>query len=433
MSAHRHDPLAALAEFPLVEALLGRRSRRFGAGMTIPSGPLAYTSRQPPQPLSELERLLLVALGAGVSGWNLGIPHSAAGATGSGCHYAARPVGRTYPSGAATHGSELLVSDDSGSYITRFRDLDPSAIRQHQAADGDGADLAALLAHVRAHLQKIAPSRVQLPAAYPHVGTHNQWVANQPGSTLFVPVADQAETLLNLLCIYTGEGSPVWDGAQERWLGAPDALFAEGLLQRERAVSLAEIETVAVKHTTAELTIAAYNVQLGLQAIGLGGWLYTGIHGGSLLGAYAAQGVPGFGFRCIQTAAEPEPRPLGLDGIFEPLVPPYVPSMAAGMRRFLARKFGKGGNYDPQRPGPYRDNAATKSSVHPPPPAILDYLESLAQDIHETHGSFPATVAPVAVAIYAQAQHIDLDFYDRFYAPGAYLETHAAHHRRWHE
>jgi hypothetical protein len=31
-----------------------------------------------------------------------------------------------------------------------------------------------------------------------------------------------------------------------------------------------------------------------------------------------------------------------------------------------------------------------------------------------------------------QAHHLDLEFYDRFYKPGAYLRTHAEHMQRWH-
>ena len=33
---------------------------------------------------------------------------------------------------------------------------------------------------------------------------------------------------------------------------------------------------------------------------------------------------------------------------------------------------------------------------------------------------------------YLQAQHLDTDFYDEKFAPGAYLSTHAEHQRRWH-
>jgi hypothetical protein len=34
--------------------------------------------------------------------------------------------------------------------------------------------------------------------------------------------------------------------------------------------------------------------------------------------------------------------------------------------------------------------------------------------------------------MYLQAQHIDLEFYDTFYKPGAYLTTHAEHMKNWH-
>jgi hypothetical protein len=33
---------------------------------------------------------------------------------------------------------------------------------------------------------------------------------------------------------------------------------------------------------------------------------------------------------------------------------------------------------------------------------------------------------------YVQAHHLDLDFYDRFFKPGAYLDTHREHMGRWH-
>ena len=44
--------LQDLLEFPLVEALFGRRSRRFFRGAEIPDGPLAYRSRHEPLPLT---------------------------------------------------------------------------------------------------------------------------------------------------------------------------------------------------------------------------------------------------------------------------------------------------------------------------------------------------------------------------------------------
>jgi len=41
-----------VAEYPLLEALIERRSQRFGYGMRLNGGPLSYRSVPTPQPLS---------------------------------------------------------------------------------------------------------------------------------------------------------------------------------------------------------------------------------------------------------------------------------------------------------------------------------------------------------------------------------------------
>jgi hypothetical protein len=69
--------LRELEEFPLVEALFGRRSRRFARGGEIPDGPLAYRSRHEPVPLSELERMLVLGAMGGTTGWHFSITRHA--------------------------------------------------------------------------------------------------------------------------------------------------------------------------------------------------------------------------------------------------------------------------------------------------------------------------------------------------------------------
>lgn len=44
-------------EYPLVDALFGRRSRRFELHFEMTVGPFKYKSRREPLPLSELEEL----------------------------------------------------------------------------------------------------------------------------------------------------------------------------------------------------------------------------------------------------------------------------------------------------------------------------------------------------------------------------------------
>ena len=55
-----------------------------------------------------------------------------------------------------------------------------------------------------------------------------------------------------------------------------------------------------------------------------------------------------------------------------------------------------------------------------------------AQYVYDTFGKFSATVPSMWVSMYLQAQHLDPEFYDHFYNPGAYLSTHATHGQQWH-
>lgn len=48
-----------LRSYPLLEALVSRPSRRFARGMKLNGGPLAYDSREAPEPLSQEEEAAL--------------------------------------------------------------------------------------------------------------------------------------------------------------------------------------------------------------------------------------------------------------------------------------------------------------------------------------------------------------------------------------
>ncbi len=61
-----------LAEYPLLQALTERRSRRFGKGMTLNGGPLAYASEHDPEPLTLEEEAALAFAGAGTTGYAAG-------------------------------------------------------------------------------------------------------------------------------------------------------------------------------------------------------------------------------------------------------------------------------------------------------------------------------------------------------------------------
>jgi len=56
-----------MLKFPLMEAIAGRRARRFCLGAEIPEGVLAFKSKHPPIPLSEIEELIVLSTMGGVT------------------------------------------------------------------------------------------------------------------------------------------------------------------------------------------------------------------------------------------------------------------------------------------------------------------------------------------------------------------------------
>ena len=66
------EPEKQLTHYSLLDALLVRRSRRFGKGMRLNGGPLAYESAHEPAPLSLVEEAVLAFAACGITGYTMG-------------------------------------------------------------------------------------------------------------------------------------------------------------------------------------------------------------------------------------------------------------------------------------------------------------------------------------------------------------------------
>jgi hypothetical protein len=427
LMATQTSPLTDLLDYPLMEALMGRRSRRFGLGMEIPTGPLAYKSRHEPLPLSKDEQYLLIAAGTGVTGWNFGVPYGPGRPDEHG-QYTVRYTGRTAPTAAGIGTPVLFFTDDDGTYITNTRDVKPPT---DLPADGQSR-LERMIEICRENTTKLSDSRLDLPNAPGHLLDPNFWMANAPGSTLFMPVADASEEFLGILGIFIAHGYVLMDTEEKRPAGDLSRFIQSGLLNEQKVFPLAVLQQSAYEANCAELAFMAQNMVLTMQAIGLGGLYYNGFNRWSVLGAFAGDGIQGLGFRFEKDERWPVPNPVGLDGVYEALCPPYYPDMRAAARAFVDRKFGPDGAYDPATPGPWKDSAAVKGSVTPNDDEFVECLGEVAQYIYDKYGKFPGTFNTIVLPGVVQAQHIDTEFYDRYYQPGAYLKTHAEHMERWH-
>jgi hypothetical protein len=417
--------LQGLAQFPLVAALLGRRSRRFALGDEIPDGPLAYRSEHEAMPLTELERLLVLGAMGGTTGWHYAITRNARYAPHL-ANYAGGAAGRTFPSAAGFHTVELFFTDDSGVWFFPTRDagalVDPAT---------EEVTLELMLARHRGRLRQLSDRRLHLPAQEPYMEGHNTWCVNVPGSLLVIPVADVAQHSIAGLCFLLQNGYVIYDDVNDRRIpGIED--FGD-LANLEEPLPLTFVDQYMLAEAVAELATACYAGVLMLQGMGLGGWMFDGIDRFTMLGASGDPEVPGLGFRYDLEAGWSTPNPTGLEGVFEAFCPPHHTNMAAAVEAFAQRKFGPGGPYHRDTPGAWSDSPGVRSSAQVHSPEFKACVSLQAQYLYDTFGKFPATVPSLMILNYVQAHHLDLAFYDRFFRPGAYLSTHAERQRVWHD
>jgi hypothetical protein len=217
---------------PLFEAIFTRRSRRFGLGMEIVHGPNAYKSTAEPIPLSLEEEAMLCMAATGMSGMNLAdMPHTRKdqvdpdevwdGNANTMLEY----NGRTFPSPCGSHGTELFYTNDDGTYVVKIRGTQPERMREIAELD----DLDKLVETFKERRIAITEDRIDLPHTSPALMSFNTWNANQPGTTLFMPVCDVTEELINGLMLLLEQGQYPIDPTDEgRPLGC-EKWIADGL------------------------------------------------------------------------------------------------------------------------------------------------------------------------------------------------------------
>ncbi|MHB8811371.1 MAG: hypothetical protein ACYC9M_15380 [Desulfobulbaceae bacterium] len=308
-----------MLNFPLVEALLGRRSRRFFMGAEIQDGVFAYTSGHNPLPLTDLEKMLVVSACGGNTSWH-----------------------------------HLVV----------------------------------------------------------------------------IPVGDLAQHVLLNICYMLQNGLVLYDDIHK--CPVPGIEQFADIVDTANVWPITFVEQWSLSELTVELGTSCYAGVLMLQAMGLGGWMFNGVDPFAMLGASGNPEVPGLGFRYDRDDRWPYPNPTGLEGVMEGYCPPHYRDMRVAVDALCERKFGPGGPFHPETPGPWQDSRKVRSAAQVHTERFRECVALQAQYLYDTFGKFPGTVPSMFLIIYLQAHHLDPDFYDKFYKPGAYLKTHARHRAQWH-
>jgi len=409
--------------YPYFQSIWDRKSRRVGLGMTVESDVLNYTSPYEPVPLSELEEALLVMAGTGLNGLALADLDPKRGMS-----TLVQWTNRTWPSACSNHGTELFWSNDAGLWWLNIFDMVPQPDEISTLSGRPLEEQADFVVDMfRRAKVKLKDGRAELPTELPGLFDFNHWNANKPGTSLFVPVTNMTLEYINVLFIYLARSyafSIVDEQHGNRSAGLQKYIDS-GRVNPAVQMGMVELEQRVLSMLVVEQAFVCQNMNLAVQALGLGGWTFTGYLPKFVMGG---GNVPGLGFRFME-AKNGQTFAVGRDGFFEAYTPPYYKDMHEAVDAFMAAKWSA---MDDDVPKPYKDNEAFVNAIPRPHDETVEMVKDYCQYVWDTYGRFPAYMDPMYQRLTCQAQHLDPDFYERFYPPGAMSGQHVDHFRRWH-
>jgi hypothetical protein len=445
------DAVGALRGYPLLQALRERRSRRFGLGMALPAGPLAYRSRHPGLPLTEGEEALLAFAACGITGPALA---DLAYAPGQGGTIMAGLLGRTVGSGDAIQSVAVLVTNAEATYLLkRPRDFTPAEL-------GELVGLAAAEEYVELYRRSrilVRSGRTAAPLEPPVNLDVNRWSLYDPAGTYVLPVNDLTLLYLNGVLEILGETTGAFlvdERAGFRPAGLARFARSRGGHLRDdprdgRILTIRDLESLVTEFVTIEQGMILQNLALMAQALGLGGFPHWAAHPSGWLRAlgFRMEELPASRYlgmsRPLRWASRllgrdvPVPLAVGLEQDGRPLLAPYRPpyhaSMEAAVRAVVELKFGPAGVFrEGTRGSAWREPARVAAAAAPPSLAAVDATIAYATYVWARYGRFPAYLPPFRTVLGFQASHLDVEFYDRFYRPEALAATQREHLARWH-
>jgi hypothetical protein len=412
---------------------------------------MAYQSRHAGIPLSEEEEALLAFAACGVTGYALAdlIYEQGQGGT-----IMSRVLGRTIPSGDAAQTVGLVVMNrDATYYVKRPQDFAPGEIPEsaRMAERGEYVEL------YRRSRVKIRDGRVAPPVDPLFNLNCNQWSLYDPSGTYFLPVNELTWIYINGLLEIVNENNNVFilderngfrpAGLQRFAKSRGGHLFDDP--SQGRVITIQQLEAFVTEVVTVEQGMMLQNIALMVQALGLGGFPHWAAHAfgwfqalGFRMGQMRASRYLGMG-RILSALARlfgrdsEVPYVLGLEHNGVPLLkamcPPYYPSMEAAVRALVDAKVGPQGIF---RGGAvhsaWREPGEVAKASPAPSEANIQAAIAYCEYVFNRYGRFPAYAPPMRTVLGFQVNHLDLDFYDRFYRPEALAEAQREHMKHWH-
>jgi hypothetical protein len=445
--------LEALLSQPLLETIWRRRTHRIGRGVSVPAGTMSYRSPHRPLPLEELEEAVLIAL-TGCSG--LTMPDRPFQDPRDGTPIMAKPnltmAGRTAGSPDNAQGTHFFMINDLGTYF----------LRRLPPAPELPFDAATLVERARRAKVRVLDHRLDVPEGkrdFPAYLDSNRFLSNLPGTTVFLPVVDLSHQYINaLMYLLTQPAGARPTIVDDRNFYRPAGVrkwVKNGFLNSDIKLPLGALGPM---RTQIEADLLLQNMMLVADGMGLGAWIHATINPLIMLGdpKYAGAYGPMLGFDFVTPRFRPadllrwqiplpryatarsQPVGLSVDGehLIKAACPPNHPSMADAVEAVIQGKFGPGGSYTDAATfariynNDYGKRYLAEASEYDQD--VIDCARDICEYIHATHGRFPAHADAIHVpGVWLQTHHIELEYYQRFFAHGT-TDAHERHATRWH-
>lgn len=445
-----------LQQYGLLKAMQQRRSRRFASGAHL-TGPLEFRSSKDPEPLTEEEEALLAFAASGITGYalaDLPYPDSTTRPTIAGMTILAQLVGRTTPSGDALNNVIVFVMNDNYTYaLRRPQDLtDDKELKEciRLVRAGEFVEAYRLLR------VEIAKGRVTIPQELPYTLPFNNWSANQPGTTYFLPISEVSALYVNCLLWAFGddvryyvldERSPLSVHRPLDQYRASKGGYLDDDAAHNRVLTVGLAEALMYEFAALEQGLIIQNLALMTQALGLGGFPHYAAHPYAWFQALdfkmdvpkysttvGGGWIVGLTLWLNRLKDIDVPTAVGFNdrwGLLQPFCKPNWPTMREAVLAYAEKKAGE--LLDPDDNAWRPELVPQVESGFPPysertKQAAIDYCEYIQDRYH----MFPAHGGPFRTEQAFQAHHLDLNFYQEFYKPDAVSDTQEQHWASWH-